>query len=390
MWGKRDAPVTIVDFSDFQCPFCSRVEPTIDQVEDDVRPGQGPRRLEEQPAALPPQREAGGRGRAGRLRSRRQRRVLEVPRHRVQEPERARHRQLREVGAGRGRQGHRGVQGRPRQPQVGRQGRQGSERRQGRRRPRHARLLRQRRVPHRRAAVRQVQEDDRPGARRRPRRRSPPARRRTSVYVAMSQGEQDQRSRRRRRQEGRGAEGRHDHGLQGARRQQPGARQPERARHHRRVLRLPVPVLQARRADRSRRSTTSTATRSASSGRTSPCRSTTAPSRPPRWPWKRAPRRATRASGTCTTSCSTTRRPRPTTTSWATACRPALNADKVKDAIANHKYKKEIDADNDLGEDLQASGTPHFFINGRRLVGALAVREVQRRSSTRRSPRPRP
>src|SRR6202167_425446 len=32
MWGKRDAPVTIAIWSDFQCPFCSRVEPTLDQV----------------------------------------------------------------------------------------------------------------------------------------------------------------------------------------------------------------------------------------------------------------------------------------------------------------------------------------------------------------------
>jgi protein-disulfide isomerase len=31
-WGKANAPVTIVEISDFQCPFCSRVEPTIEQV----------------------------------------------------------------------------------------------------------------------------------------------------------------------------------------------------------------------------------------------------------------------------------------------------------------------------------------------------------------------
>jgi protein-disulfide isomerase len=32
VWGNRGAPVTIVVFSDFQCPFCSRVEGTMDQV----------------------------------------------------------------------------------------------------------------------------------------------------------------------------------------------------------------------------------------------------------------------------------------------------------------------------------------------------------------------
>lgn len=47
-----------------------------------------------------------------------------------------------------------------------------------------------------------------------------------------------------------------------------------------------------------------------------------------------------------------------------------LNVEKVKAAIKDKKYKKEIDADAELGEDVQASGTPHFFINGRRLVGA--------------------
>ncbi len=33
-WGKPDALVTIVEFSDFQCPFCSRVNPAIQQIKD--------------------------------------------------------------------------------------------------------------------------------------------------------------------------------------------------------------------------------------------------------------------------------------------------------------------------------------------------------------------
>ncbi len=47
-----------------------------------------------------------------------------------------------------------------------------------------------------------------------------------------------------------------------------------------------------------------------------------------------------------------------------------LDMAKVKDALKNHKYKRDIDADMELGEDVQANGTPHMFINGRRLVGA--------------------
>ncbi len=31
-WGNADAPVTIVEISDFECPFCSRVGPTLDQI----------------------------------------------------------------------------------------------------------------------------------------------------------------------------------------------------------------------------------------------------------------------------------------------------------------------------------------------------------------------
>ncbi len=44
--------------------------------------------------------------------------------------------------------------------------------------------------------------------------------------------------------------------------------------------------------------------------------------------------------------------------------------DSVKAAIANHTHAKDIGQDLDLAEDFQAVGTPHFFITGRRLVGA--------------------
>jgi protein-disulfide isomerase len=47
-----------------------------------------------------------------------------------------------------------------------------------------------------------------------------------------------------------------------------------------------------------------------------------------------------------------------------------LDVDKVKVAMKDHKYQPLMQADMDLADDIQASGTPHFFINGRRLVGA--------------------
>jgi protein-disulfide isomerase len=37
-WGKADAPVTIVEISDLECPFCSRVTPTIARVQKQYGP----------------------------------------------------------------------------------------------------------------------------------------------------------------------------------------------------------------------------------------------------------------------------------------------------------------------------------------------------------------
>ncbi len=47
-----------------------------------------------------------------------------------------------------------------------------------------------------------------------------------------------------------------------------------------------------------------------------------------------------------------------------------LNASAVEQAMRQHKYKRILDDETDFAEDMQAEGTPHFFINGRRLVGA--------------------
>ncbi len=54
-----------------------------------------------------------------------------------------------------------------------------------------------------------------------------------------------------------------------------------------------------------------------------------------------------------------------------------LDVEKVKSAIADKKYGASIAADQELADDLQASGTPHFFINGRRLVGAQPLEKFK-------------
>jgi len=57
----------------------------------------------------------------------------------------------------------------------------------------------------------------------------------------------------------------------------------------------------------------------------------------------------------------------------AVAKKLKIDLGKVKDAIKTHRHKKGIDTDANLAEDLEAAGTPHFFINGRRLVGAQPI-----------------
>jgi protein-disulfide isomerase len=47
-----------------------------------------------------------------------------------------------------------------------------------------------------------------------------------------------------------------------------------------------------------------------------------------------------------------------------------LDVAKVKDAIAKDKHRAAMEADQALADDLKAEGTPHFFVNGRRLEGA--------------------
>jgi protein-disulfide isomerase len=50
-----------------------------------------------------------------------------------------------------------------------------------------------------------------------------------------------------------------------------------------------------------------------------------------------------------------------------------LDPAKLMEAIANDKYDEQLDAEMTLANRFQASGTPHFFVNGRRLVGAQPV-----------------
>lgn len=47
-----------------------------------------------------------------------------------------------------------------------------------------------------------------------------------------------------------------------------------------------------------------------------------------------------------------------------------LDVTKAMAAVKAKSFKKVIDEDLDVGDDFQAAGTPHFFVNGHRVVGA--------------------
>ena len=66
--GPADAKLTVVLFSDFQCPFCSRVEPSLAQLEQ-AFPGQRPDRLEAPAAPDAPAGDPGGARRRGGARA---------------------------------------------------------------------------------------------------------------------------------------------------------------------------------------------------------------------------------------------------------------------------------------------------------------------------------
>ncbi|MDB4932733.1 MAG: Periplasmic thiol disulfide interchange protein DsbA [Myxococcaceae bacterium] len=52
------------------------------------------------------------------------------------------------------------------------------------------------------------------------------------------------------------------------------------------------------------------------------------------------------------------------------AAQAQLNIPRYTAAMAAHTHIPSIDADHALAQQLEANGTPHFFVNGRRLVGA--------------------
>jgi protein-disulfide isomerase len=116
------------------------------------------------------------------------------------------------------------------------------------------------------------------------------------------------------------------------------------------------------------RSSTRTTCRSPSG--TTRCPSTTTPCPPPSPPWPR-PSRA--SSGRCTTSCSPTSRRWPPADLEKYASEIGLDMAKFKAAIDNPKTKAVVEADMKVATNFGVGGTPSFFINGHSFSGAYPL-----------------
>ena len=90
--GPKDALVTIIELSEFQCPFCKRCGDTTKQIAADL-PERRAHRVEGQPAAVPPARQARRDPRAPRLQDQGRQGLLGRARRAVREPAGARGRQ---------------------------------------------------------------------------------------------------------------------------------------------------------------------------------------------------------------------------------------------------------------------------------------------------------
>jgi RNA polymerase sigma factor (sigma-70 family) len=55
-----------------------------------------------------------------------------------------------------------------------------------------------------------------------------------------------------------------------------------------------------------------------------------------------------------------------------------LDVSRLKDALDHHTYADALTADQALGEEVGVRGTPAFFINGKPVVGAVAIEEMRK------------
>ena len=360
--------------SDFQCPFCSPRRADAEADPRHVRPGQGPHGLEERAAPVPQRRAPAAEAAHDGVRAQRQRSVLEVPRHRVQEPAGARPTRTTRSGP-------------PRPASTRRKFKAALAAKKFTAKVDEDMALATKigangtpafRIngvtAQRRAAVRQVQGGHRPAARRRPE-DAAKAGTKPDGQVYVDAHEEDTRPPEAPAARTTEAGGDPEEDDKTVWKVPVERRTRSRARPTRSSPSSSSRTSSARSASassrRSSRSRTPTATRFASSGRTSRSRSTRAQARRE---LARRPttRRATRASGTRTTSSSTQpaearrRRPREGSRAASASTWPQGEGGDRRATSTRTSSTPSVD----LADDFQARGTPHFFINGRRLVGA--------------------